>query len=70
MLTGAEHVMYCYSMTTDAIYEEHRYDWSHQIFAMVTTQLLQRDKTLLLCEECGLWDYPRILILPASSTDS
>jgi len=53
MLTCAVHVTYCYSMTTDAIYEEHRYDWSHQIFSM-EAQWLQRDKTLLLCEECGL----------------
>ena len=25
--------MYCYSMTTDAIYEEYRSDWSHQVSA-------------------------------------
>jgi len=43
-------------MTTDAIYEEHRYDWSHQIFSM-EAQWLQRDKTLLFCEECGLGDF-------------
>ena len=36
MLTSAEHMTYCYSMITDAIYEEHRSDWSHQVSAVVT----------------------------------
>ena len=35
MLTSAEHMKYCY-LITDAIYEEHRSDWSHQVSAMVT----------------------------------
>ena len=39
MLTSAEHMTYCYSMTTDAIYEEHISDWSHQVSAVVATQL-------------------------------
>ena len=43
-----------YQHSGDAIYEEHRYDWSHQIFAMVTIWWLQCDNTL--CEKCGLWD--------------
>ena len=32
----------------DAIYEEHGSDWSHQVFALATTQWLQRDQTLPL----------------------
>ena len=39
---------YCYSMTMDAIYEEHRSDWSHHVSAVVATRL-QCDKTLPLC---------------------
>ena len=35
-------------MTTDAIYEQRRSDWSHQISAVWTTQWLQRDQTLPL----------------------
>ena len=35
-------------MTTDAIYEEHRSDWSHQFFAMATNRRLQCDQTLSL----------------------
>ena len=45
-------------MTTDAIYEERRSDWSRQVSAMVTTQWLQRDRYFvsLHCtpEECPL----------------
>ena len=55
MLTSAEHMTYCYSMTTDVIYEEHRSDWSHQVSAVVATRL-QCDQTLPLCEGCGLRD--------------
>ena len=40
-------------MTTDTIYEERRSDWSHQVSAMGTTQWLQHDQTLLLCEGLG-----------------
>ena len=32
----------------DAIYEEHRSDWSHQVSAVETTRWLQRDQTLPL----------------------
>ena len=39
---------YCYSMTTDVIYEEHRSDWSHQVSAVVATRL-QCDQTIPLC---------------------
>ena len=53
MLTSAEHMTYYYSMTTDAIYEEHRSDCSHQVSAVVATWL-HCDKTLPLCEGCGL----------------
>ena len=35
-------------MTTNAIYEEHGSDWSQQVFAVGTTQWLQRDQTLPL----------------------
>ena len=35
-------------MTTDAIYEEHGSDWSHQVSAMGTTRWLQGDQTLPL----------------------
>ena len=35
-------------MTTDAIYEEHSSDWSHQVSAVGTTQWLQHDQTLPL----------------------
>ena len=35
-------------MTTDAIYEEHGSDWSHQVSVMATTRWLQRDQTLPL----------------------
>ena len=53
-------------MTTDAIYEEYRSDWSHQVSAVVATQL-QHDKTLPLCEGCGLrdqpWEWPQQLEL-------
>ena len=31
MLTSAKHAMYCYSMTTDATFEECRSDCSHQV---------------------------------------
>ena len=49
MLTSAKHVlMQLDSMTTDAIYEEHGSDWSHQVSAVLTTQWLQRDQTLPL----------------------
>ena len=33
-------------MTTDAIYKEHRSDWSHQVSAVGTTRWLQRDQSL------------------------
>ena len=35
-------------MTTDAIYEERRSDWSHPVSVVATTQWLQRDQTLPL----------------------
>jgi len=43
-------------MTMDAIYEERISDWSNQVSAVGTTQWLQRDQTLPLCEGCGLRD--------------
>ena len=50
-------------MTTDAIYEEHRSDWSNQVSVVVTTRWLQRDQTLPLsvkgvaCETICLLDH-------------
>ena len=35
-------------MTTNAIYEEHGSDWSHQVSAVGTTRWLQHDQTLPL----------------------
>ena len=35
-------------MTSDAIYKEHRSDWSHQVSVVVTTRWLQHDQILLL----------------------
>ena len=32
----------------DAIYKEHRSDWSHQVSAVATTEWLQHDQTLPL----------------------
>ena len=48
MLTSAKHVADLYSMTTDAVYKEHRSDWSHQVSALATTRWLQHDQTLPL----------------------
>ena len=47
-------------MTTDATYEERGSDWSRQVSAVVTIQLLQHNQTLSLCEGCGLRDYVRV----------
>ena len=53
MLTSAKHDV-LYSMTTDAICEEHGSDWSHQVSAVATTQRLQCDHTLpLSVKGCG-----------------
>ena len=41
-------------MTMDAIYEEHGSDWSHQVSAVGTTQLLQRDQILLSLQRVWL----------------
>ena len=48
MLTSAKHMMKLYSMTTDMIYEERGSDWSHQVFTVGTTRLLQHYQTLSL----------------------
>ena len=37
--------------------EERGSHWSQQISAVATTQMLQRDQTLPLCEGCDLSDY-------------
>ena len=44
-------------MTTDAICEERKPHWSQQVSAMATTQWLQRDQTLPICERCSLQDH-------------
>ena len=46
MLTSAKHDV-LYSMTMDAICEERRSDWSHQVSVVATTRL-QCDQTLPL----------------------
>ena len=50
-------------MTADAIYKEHRSNWSHQVSVMGKTQWLQRGQTLPLsvkgvaCETMSLGEH-------------
>jgi len=55
MLTSAKHVLIVLH-DTDASYEEHRSDWSHQGSAVVTCRMLQCDHTLPLSKGCCLQD--------------
>ena len=52
MLTSAKHAMYCYSMTTDATFEECRSDCSHQVSIVAMIVAAWPDPSSL--QGCGL----------------